>query len=66
MNSGEISVEHLNDEQNSDVNNEEVKNSTADQLNSEETIKVINEVKVSPKNPTHLYILFVFSSFIIK
>jgi hypothetical protein len=27
---------------------------------------VINEVKVSPKNPTHLYILFVFSSFIIK
>ncbi len=60
MNSGEISVEHLNDEQNSDVNNQEVKNSTADQLNSEETIKVINEVKVSPKNPTHLYISFFF------
>ncbi len=58
MNNGEISVEHLSDEQNSDVNNQEVKNSTSDQLNSEERTKVINEVKVSPKNPTPLYIFF--------
>jgi hypothetical protein len=66
MNSGEISVEPLSDEQNSNVNNQEVKNSTSDQLNSEETTKVIKEVKASPKNPTLMYIFFFFSLFIIK
>jgi hypothetical protein len=60
MNNGEISVELLSDEQNSDVNNQKVKNSTSDQLNSEERTKVINEVAVSPKNPTHSYIFFFF------
>ncbi len=60
MNNDDISVELLSDEKNSNVNNQDVKISTSDQLNSEETNKVINEVKVSPKNPTHLYIFFFF------
>jgi hypothetical protein len=64
MNNGDISVEPLSDEHNSDVNNQEVKNLTSNQLNSEETTKVINEVNVSPMNPTPLYIFFFFSLFI--
>jgi hypothetical protein len=60
MKNSEISIERLSDEQNSNVNNQEMKNSIPNLSNSQKTTHVINVVNASPMNRTPLYIFFLF------
>jgi hypothetical protein len=60
MNNDGISVEQSLAERNSHVNSQHVENSTQNQYNSQESVKMINIVKKSSMDPTPLYIFFFF------
>jgi len=58
VNDGVITVEHSFIEQHPHVDNHQPENSTQNQSNSEQIVEVLNKKKISPKNPTPLYISF--------
>ncbi len=58
MDNGAVVVELSLAEQHPHVDNQQDENSTQNQSNSEEIVKVINKEKTSSMNPTHLYISF--------
>jgi hypothetical protein len=56
VNDGVITVEHSLVAQHPHADNHQRENSTQNQSNSEEIVKVLNKKKISPMNPTPLYI----------
>jgi len=58
MDNGAMVAEHSLAEQHPYVDHQQRENSTQNQFNSEEIVKVIKKVKRSPMNPTPLYIPF--------
>jgi len=55
MDNDAIAIAHSPTEQHSHVDNQQRENSTQNQSNRGEIVKVINKVKKTPMNPTPLY-----------
>jgi hypothetical protein len=61
IDNGDISIPVPSAEQHSHLSNQQVGNTIQNQSDPEEVVKVMNNVKKIPINPTPLYIFFVLS-----